>query len=169
MPSKIKWISKHCNTKSPKRHSLNAIFFEENPLHNIYPCQEYPGEGRHVIAKSTTNCHLQGCKLRGFTTRCKPVVTLKNHPNNHILWTVPCYICSRIGQDKCGDGKEQQMWLLTEVARWILECIYLYAHSAKCWKTDGMVLHSTDGQWTIIKTQKQPKALLRKPKETIPF
>ncbi len=60
---------------------------KKKPLHNINRNQEYSGTS---LSKSTIKRCLHECKHRGFTTRCKPLVTFKhrkarlNFPRKHL-------------------------------------------------------------------------------------
>ena len=87
-----------------KQLCWKKIFFlgEEKVLHNSWPDQEH-SPGGSCVSKSTIKRRLHQSEYRGFTTRCKPLVSLKNRkarlefakqhlkkPSqfwNNILWT----------------------------------------------------------------------------------
>ena len=76
---------------------------EEKPFHNSWPDQEHFQMVGVSVSKSTIKRGLHQSKFRGFTTRCKPLVSLKNRKTrlefakkhlkepvqfwNNILWT----------------------------------------------------------------------------------
>ena len=51
---------------------------EEKPLHNSWPDQEHSPGGRCMCVKVNIKRRLHQSEYRGFTTRCKPLVSLKN-------------------------------------------------------------------------------------------
>ncbi len=56
----------------------NSFPGEENTLHNSWPDQEHSPGGRCMCVKVTIKRRLHQSEYRGFTTRCKPLVSLKN-------------------------------------------------------------------------------------------
>ncbi len=99
------------NTKRPGRPRKTTVvddrrilsLVKKNTLHNSWPDQEHSPGGRCIVSKSTIKRRLHQSEYRGFTTRCKPLVSLKNRkarlefakrhlkkPSqfwNNILWT----------------------------------------------------------------------------------
>ncbi len=71
--------------KDPEDHGkqlwwMTEEFFpgEENTLHNSWPDQEHSPGGRCMCVKVNNQEKTSPSEYRGFTTRCKPLVSLKN-------------------------------------------------------------------------------------------
>ncbi len=122
--------------KDPEDHGkqlwwMTEEFFpgEENTLHNSWPDQEHSPGGRCMCVKVNNQEKTHQSEYRGFTTRCKPLVSLKNRKARlefakrhlkslHSSGTTsygqmrPRSTCTRVmGREEYGEGKELLMIL----------------------------------------------------------
>ncbi len=148
------WAQQHQKTRKTTENNCgewpkNSFPGEENTLHNSWPDQEHSPGGRCMCVKSTIKRRLHQSEYRGFTTRCKPLVSLKNRKARlefakrhlkslHSSGTTsygqmrPRSTCTRVmGREEYGEGKELLMilsipphqWSMVVVVSWRWACM----------------------------------------------
>ena len=91
------WAQQHQKTRKTTENcgGWQKKYFpgEEKPLHNSWPDQEHSPGGRCMCVK--VNNQEKTSEYRGFTTRCKPLVSLKNR-KTRLEWGAACSIVVKL-------------------------------------------------------------------------